>query len=552
MFASRQGQRSLPFAFLPLHKIKTLQLKKLTFFKILFFSIAISNMIFYAKKKSNLDSIVSKSARSYYFSTSGNDNNEGSMDHPLQTISKLNGLHLNAGDAVYCNASDVFKGSIVIDSSKYGTPDNPIVISSYGNGKAIINGGDLNALTIYNSAYINVSNLQFKGNGRKNGNIKDGVIINNSKNISVNNLEISGFQKSGLLIYNSSKISNVNVYVHNNGAAGITVEGMYDNKVTSRDIIITHCQAVNNPGDPTNLTNHSGNGIVVGHCTNVIIDKCSATDNGWDMPRIGNGPVGIWAYEADSIIIQYCLSYHNKTSPGGADGGGFDLDGGVTNSTVQYCLSYENQGSGYCMFQYWGASPWHNNVIRYNISENDGTVSDSRAGAYVWNSSSDEKQFHDCDFYNNTIYNSKEAALSYSEKSQRKNFRFFNNIFIGKDSLIRGSKGIDVFLGNDWLCLTSRFNLDGIHDMETWAKKNNQEQMSGKMVGLNINPLFINPGNAETTSADSLKQFNNYQLPKNSLLRRVGINLKSVFKINTGGYDFFTGIPPASGIGACF
>ena len=186
----------------------------------------------------------------------------------------------------------------------------------------------------------------------------------------------------------------------------------------------------NNPGDPTNLKNHSGNGIVVGHCTKILIDSCVATNNGWDMPRIGNGPVGIWCYEADSVIIQHCISYRNKTSVGAADGGGFDLDGGVTNSIIQYCLSYENQGSGYCIFQYWDASPWYNNVIRFNISENDGLVSDSRAGMYIWNSSRDKNQFYNCDVYNNTIYNSKQAALAFSETSEHKNFRFFNNIFI--------------------------------------------------------------------------------------------------------------------------
>src|SRR5436190_17235380 len=135
-----------------------------------------------------------------------------------------------------------------------------------------------------------------------------------------------------------------------------------------------YCRADNNPGDPTNLTNHSGNGIVVGNCRNVLIEYCTATNNGWDMPRIGNGPVGIWPYEADSVIIQHCISYRNKTAPGAADGGGFDLDGGVTNSVIQYCLSYENEGSGYGIFQYWSAGNWKNNTLRYCISINDGKI----------------------------------------------------------------------------------------------------------------------------------------------------------------------------------
>ena len=495
---------------------------------------------------------ISAQHRTYYFSNSGNDTNNGSKDHPLKSLSAFNKLALQSGDIVYFKAGDIFKGNISIDSSKYGTAKNNICISSYGNGTAIIDAGDLNGITINNSSFINISNLQVKGSGRKTGNTKDGVMIVHSTNITTKKLDVSGFQKSGLLIYSSVNITNVDVYAHNNGAAGITVEGYYENKITSRNIKIIHCSAVNNPGDPTKLDNHSGNGIVVGHCTNVLIKNCMATNNGWDMPRIGNGPVGIWAYEADCITISHCLAYRNKTSVGGADGGGFDFDGGVTNSVIQYCLSYQNQGAGYCMFQYWGATPWHNNLIRFNISEDDGTVSDGRGGVYVWNSSDDDKQFYNCDFYNNTIYNQKEAALSYSEKSKRENFRFFNNIFVAKDSLIRGDKSADIFSGNDWWSIDKKFNADGMSDLESWATKYNVEKLHGKLVGSNIDPLFLAAAIASVTIADSLSTFINYQLPQNSVLRTSGLDLKKWYHINNGGVNYFSTPAPVKGIGACF
>lgn len=352
-------------------------------------------------------------------------------------------------------------------------------------------------------------------------------------------------------LYSCTNVTADKIFAHSNGAAGIGVEGDFKNKLSTRNIYIKNCVAENNPGDPTNLTNHSGNGIVVGHCTNLIIDHCMATNNGWDMPRIGNGPVGIWCYESDSVTIQHCISSRNKTSVGGADGGGFDLDGGVTNSIIQYCLSYENQGSGYCIFQYWGASPWHNNVIRYNISENDGLVSDSRAGVYVWNSSEDAKQFYNCDFYNNTIYNSKQAALSFSLTSQRKNFRFFNNIFIGKDSLIRGKKEKDKFLANDWWSVEKKFNADGIYDFKTWVTGNNIEQLNGEIKGLNILPPFKSAGNTTLNDPDRLSLFENYRINPSSPVTRSGVDLESLFNINTGSVDF-NGLPvQKTYMGAC-
>ncbi|HTD39955.1 MAG TPA: right-handed parallel beta-helix repeat-containing protein [Mucilaginibacter sp.] len=455
----------------------------------------------------------------YYVSNSGNDENSGSKNKPFKSIIKINTLHLQTGDTVYFKAGQTFNGTLLLVHGINGSSKNPVVITSYGKEPASIDAKDSSAIKIYKASYLKIQNLKLVGSGRKTGNIKDGLAIINSDRVSVDHLDISGFQKSGLLIYSSQNVAADNVFVHDNGSAGITVEAPYQTR-QSHNIRILNCRAENNPGDPTNLNNHSGNGIVVGDCRKVLIDHCTATNNGWDMPRIGNGPVGIWAYEADSVIIQHCLSYKNKTSKGGADGGGYDLDGGVTNSIIQYCMSYDNWGSGYCIFQYWGASPWYNNIFRYNISENDGTVSDSQAGLYVWNSSDDEKQFHDCEVYGNIIYNSKVAAICFSEKSESKGIRMYNNVFVGRDSLIRGKDKIgDVkYWGNDWWGIENKFNIDGIKDLKEWSAKSGLEQKDGKMTGLNIKPDFINPGHTTITSASQLKMFNNYRLSKTSSL----------------------------------
>lgn len=488
--------------------------------------------------ESNAINRDSTKEHNYYFSANGNDKNDGSLEHPFETIQHFNSLKLSPGDSIFFKGGEIFKGNIILDSTKSGVNEKPIDITSYGNGDPIINAGNESALSVYNLSYLEINNLICTGSGRKKGNTKPGIDISNCENILINNIEISGFQKSGLQIYSCKNILINKVDAHDNGAAGIGVDGDYKNKLSTKNILITYCEADNNPGDPANLNNQSGNGIVVGHCTNVVIDHCSATNNGWNMPRIGNGPVGIWCYEADSVIIQHCLSYRNKTSVGGADGGGFDLDGGVTNSVIQYCLSYENQGSGYCMFQYWGASPWHNNLIRFNISENDGLVSDSRAGVYVWNSSKDAKQFYNCDFYNNTIYNSREAALSFSETSERRNFRFFNNIFIAKDSLVKGDEGDDIFIANDWYSIEKKFNANGINNFEKWTVAKNKERMNDKIIGLNIVPSFKNPGKTKITNANQLASFDNYKIKEVSPVTESGIDLQSLFGFDIGSTDF--------------
>jgi len=505
---------------------------------------ALSAAVFFGDIKAQ-----SGTGRKYYFSPKGNDHNDGSIGRPFKTLSPLEKIRLFPGDQVLLEGNAIFHGSIKVDSSSSGDQKRPVIIASFGKGLPVIESGHSTGLLLFRTAFISIKNLAFSGAGRKNGNTTNGFCIDSSHNITVQNVSVTGYQKTGLFVYCGNQIRLVSIIARGNGAAGIAVEGPYGLKDSNHDIYIGFSRSEDNPGDPTNLTNHSGNGIVVADCKRVLIEYCTATNNGWDMPRIGNGPVGIWAYEADSIIIQHCLSYNNKTSHGGADGGGFDLDGGVTNSVVQYCYSFGNQGAGYSIFQYLYASPWHDNVFRFNIGEDDGTVSDAKAGVHIWNSSRDSNEFYNCAFYNNTIFSSKVSAISFSELSLHKGFLFSNNIFVGKDSLIKGNRGSDIFLGNDWWCLNGVFNIESFKNFSHWARTSGQEMISGKIVGMNIDPAFNNHEH-RIYSAIKLPQFQTYRLNTNSKLRQGGINLKSTFKLNTGKHDFLSG-RLRQGVGAC-
>jgi hypothetical protein len=509
-------------------------LKRFILFGKLFLILAVSHLLFFSRSIAQFKK-VARQSRAYYIQEEGNDRAEGSIGHPWKTLGPVNALVLKPGDSVLLHGGQNFSGTLVLGPGNAGNAARWILIASYDKGTATIQAGDSSAILIRQTHFISIRNLHLAGAGRKTGNVKGGLVLESADHIHVDRVDIEGFQKAGLLIHSSSDISAVNVYAHENGAAGIEVGGI-DGKKDCNRLYFAHCLAEDNPGDPSNLTNHSGNGIVVGHCRNVTIEYCTATNNGWDMPRIGNGPVGIWAYEADRVKIQHCLSYRNKTSKGGADGGGFDLDGGVTNSIVQYCLSYENQGAGYCIFQYYYASSWHDNVFRYNISENDGSVSDAGGGIYVWNSSGDSSLFYNCQVYNNTVYNAKVAALSYSELHRRKNFAFYNNIFVGRNSLVKGNKGGDVFQGNDWWSLT----------------KGSQEMLAEKIKGLSLDPNFKNPGHSNLQSSSALELFEDYKMTLNSPLHRLGVMFRHLPGIETVNRDFNNRTALINGIGACF
>ena len=295
----------------------------------------------------NIKSGLRPGSSIYINNQTGNDRNPGTIKKPLKTIPEINKRIQEKPADIYFAGSQIFEGNLILKNLN-GSEADSISIGSYGKGRAVIYGGDREAIRIENCEYLLIRNLDINGSGRKNGNSTNGLSLVRTTNSGVGQINASGFQKSGVDLYDCINIDVESVLAFNNGFCGINVMG--SGKKLSRNILIRDCRAENNPGDPAILDNHSGNGILVGVSDSVMIDHCTATNNGWDMPRRGNGPVGIWTWQSDHVIIQYCISYRNKTSEGGKDGGGFDLDGGVTNSVIQYCLSYDNQGAGYGLF----------------------------------------------------------------------------------------------------------------------------------------------------------------------------------------------------------
>ena len=76
------------------------------------------------------------------------------------------------------------------------------------------------------------------------------------------------------------------------------------------------------------------------------------------------------------------------------------LDAGTQNSALQYNYSHDNYGAGFLAYMNRvGNNNWQNNVIRYNISVNDGA--DSNLGSFTFNGGGDSAS----SVFNNTAYN---------------------------------------------------------------------------------------------------------------------------------------------------
>jgi hypothetical protein len=477
-------------------------------------------------------------AKDYHVSRAGDDAHPGTPERPWRSIEKVNRTHFEPGDCIRLQGGQRFSGTIVLDRA------DGLTVTSYGDGPAIIDGANGSALKAVACKNLTLKDLVFTGSGRKAGNTADGVVVTDSNGLKIDHVEVSGFRGGGLQLDGIRNARISQVHAHENGFAGISV----GHHKRSSHVRIDHCVAENNPGDPSNLTNHSGNGIVVAATDDAIIESCQAFNNGWDMPRKGNGPVGIWVWDVDRAVIQFCVSHDNK-SPGD-DGGGFDLDGGATNSILQYNLSYNNDGPGYFLCQYPGASDFKNNIIRYNISHNDGVKNNRRSGIDVFSASPNAS---DCQIYNNTVYNKNGPAVGFGGLPMP-NVLFCNNIFICSGDVIGGETERGRFENNIYWSADGRtLSFDGRATLREWAEATGQEKAGGTIRGRYLNPRVngVNEVNGVPTRTDpaGLPNLEAYRVQAESPCLRAGIPIE-----NNGGRDFWDNPVPQDGrpaVGAC-
>lgn len=492
-------------------------------------------------------------ALDYYVRPSGNDNNTGtSQTSAWQTIEKVNSFNFSSGDRILFEGGQAFPGSLNLDQNDKGTGSNPIQLSSFGTNKAIINSGSSTGLYAYNTAGLKISNLIFSGNGLSLNN-EDGIFFYNDlagniklDGIQIDNVEISGYGNAGIEIGSwngTSGFQNVtisNSVLHDNRMAGIYTFGQ--NLYSHKNIKVSHCQTYNIPGDAGSSTN-SGNGIVLSSVDGGIIERSVSHDNG----SAGFGSVGIWAYDSNNITIQYNESYRQKTAKT-TDGGGFDLDGGITNSVLQFNYSHDNDGAGYLLCEYSGAPTWSNNIVRYNISQNDGRKN-SYSGIQFWNGGAGVSN---AEVYNNTIYISPSVTGSPRGiyfMNGTSNIHLRNNLIVttGGLKLIEVTSGQTNLLlqGNNYFSSGSNFNMTwsgtAYSSLDSFRNSTGQEKLNANPVGFSIDPGLVNPGGGGIINdSDNLSSLSAYRLESSSPMIDAGLNLPQLFGLNVGANDFYS------------
>ena len=484
----------------------------------------------------------------FYVSTAGNDHNDGRTPATAwKTITKVDQTTFQAGGVVLFQGGDTFPGNLRFSSG--GTATAPITLSSYGNGRATITAGAGSGVTVQNAGGFEIKNLDFVGsvNNHTNGISFDNDLPGNVKlpHVYIDHVDISGFGANGIDVlgdagqdgYTDVRITYVTS--HNNGLAGVYIEGQVP-RASNSNVYIGHCQAYDD-----NL-----GGLEIADTDGGTIERSVAHDN---AAGIGH-EVGIWTYDSNNITIQYNESYRNFSVSGSDEGDGFDFDGGVTNSIMQYNYSHENDGAGILLGEYPGSGLTSGNVIRYNISQNDGRLN-GYAGIYLYNYDYPYSKVTNNYIYNNTVYNSVgSAAVIVIGSLPASSNVFANNIFEtagGVPLILDYSTSGATFIGNDYWtsggAFVIRYHGARVNSLAAFRAAG-QETLKGKPTGYNIDPKLQNPGKGGTIGdADDLSTLSAYLLDSTSGLLNAGLNLESLFGISSGQRNFYGKPIPLNG-----
>jgi len=490
--------------------------------------------------------------RTFHLSQHGDDAEDGlSPSTAWRTLDRAEKAVLRPGDRLLLEGGSRFSGRVSIGPGEAGDAAVPVVIDSYGDGRATIEAVGDSAVAVYNTAGVEIRNLVLIGDEvayDSAGGVRiysdlpgdrklDGVVVSDVdvtrfkvgvtlgassngtgfRNVTVRNSVLRGNKEAGLLTYGPPLDIAAPRYAHE----ALTVSGV---------------EVYDTLGDPDNHIRNTGSGIVFGSVDTGLIERSSAHDNG-SVADAPEGPVGIWAYDSTSLVVQHNASYHNHTA-GRLDGSGFDLDQNVTSSTVQYNLSYGNDGAGYMLYSGNKAGGHSGNTVRFNISSNDGRKLTRYGGISL------DGIVSNAQIYHNTVIasaNSVANAPAVRVKGVLSGITIRNNIFIadgvGLVASFEYSPAEVTFQGNNYHARSGPWGIGwgrAVHsNLASWRAATGQERVGSRNSGFAVDPQLA--GGAELGP-----EAGRAVVPRvGSAVAGKALDLRGLFGIDPGPADYF-------------
>jgi hypothetical protein len=496
--------------------------------------------------------------RDYYVSPDGDDHNDGrSPERAWRSLKRADAASFEPGDRLLLRGGGRFPGPLQLGEDEAGRADEPVVVSSYGGGRATIVADATSGISVYNTAGVEIRGLVIVGRNRAHTG-QGGIHVYSDRpeggrlrHVSIDGVEVSGF-RIGVQIGSASRATGfrdvriTDSVLRGNRDIGLLTYGPPTGEAAPdgyahQDVVVSGVEAHHNTGDPGTHDRHTGNGIVLGSVRGGRIQESSAHDNGTRASaKAQEGPIGIWAYDSTGLILERNRSYRNHTGSR-VDGAGFGLDSNVSDSTVQYNLSFGNDGPGYHAYTSKTNAAHDNNVFRFNISSDDGRTWPERGGIHIHGDG-----IHRLQVYNNTVVMTHMVRPGTAVRlhATAKNVTLRNNLLVtdGPPPVVADTaypREQALLQGNDYFNTVGRWSLrwgDKVYSgLAEWRSATGQETTDGRGTGFETDPCFRG-GEAPVVRDESHAAL---LVPVCDTLTDKGLDLRSLSGTDMGGQDYF-------------
>lgn len=360
----------------------------------------------------------------YYYidSIDGDDANSGLTEaEAVKSIAGLKDLVIGPGTHFLFRCGGEYECEVTLTCS--GTKDNPVVISSYGEGEKplLYTNNKTEVFRFFDCSYLTLSNVHIKApNG---GGIWIDTYNQTSVGVTIDNVYFEDMQN--YKVHSRDDFSNGAAVAR----AAVMVKGLpAKSRYAVNDLTITNCEVYNCANgfmlwgswndaqspwcekeeeiDPVYNTGTLIKGcyfhemdaeaVVVGMCDGALVTNCRAINCCQGEGLDENGEIeyftaAMWFWGSENSTIQYCEIAGQKNV---GDGMSVDFDSHTNNCTYQYIYSHDNMRF---MCNNPNYSGHHGNTVRYCLSVNDNK---GRAASAVGACGE-----HNFSFYNNTIIN---------------------------------------------------------------------------------------------------------------------------------------------------
>lgn len=523
------------------------------------------------------------SGRIFYVSPTGADSNSGlSTDEPWQSVSKVNSVDLLPGDTVAFEGGSTFTGKLTITDS--GAEGNPITITSYGTGKAVLTNGDATAVKLLDCEWVTVDGVKVNGPGvDTSGNTTSygfGIVAYSTSEatgylygVKIKNCEVWG-HRVGICAL-SDKTGDDVIYREKPGTTRqLTWKGYSGFEVTGCEVsycsmlgiaMYARINYLDDLGFPTftnqtgaheypyianNYVHHLygkngtgfhdtyyGTGIRTISCTGGIVERNRVYEVGHMANGVYGTPCGLETESCKDMLWQYNEVSHVKfNGPVRYDGGVDVFDGNCQNIILQYNYIHNCDGYGIGGGNHGFGNPNTGNIARFNVLVNNDAFGEL-GDIQIWGQ---------CDntlFYNNTIYNDRPSgkALVWLNGNPVTPW-FVNNIFYGPNKPVMIAPAGASLVNNLYWKGSTGANL-GVTLAGTTYNSLTALRAAGKEVynstnyGMEANPLFVAPGTTPSILMGSpVSTLTLYDLQAASPAKGVGIVVSQLGNMGTQDY----------------